>query len=400
MQYITLALLLGSSLFASAASPPPHFFSASPGALTKAKEGLAAGDKDLGKALRKLIKEADEALNQQPVSVTEKTKTPPSGDRHDYMSITPYFWPNPETKNGLPYLRHDGKVNPESRDPKANDSPRIKLMGDTIEALALAYHFTGDERYAAHAAKVARAWFLDPATRMNPHLKFAQAILGVNDGRGTGILEGNHISIAADALGLLSGSKNWPEKDRDAFKQWLNAYLDWLMTSDAGKDEHAAKNNHGTYFDVQAVRLALVLDRREIARRLLEEARLRRIVVQIEPDGRQPLELDRTTSFSYSRFNLEALTELATLGEHAGVDLWHFTTDDGRSIRKAIDYMRPYADVPPKKWPFQQIKDKHESEFMPIFRRAAIAYNDSTYEAIVTKYEDRLSKRFQLLMIK
>ena len=273
-------------------------------------------------------------------------------------------------------------------------------MGDNVETLALAYFFTGNEAYAEGAAKVARTWFLDPATRMTPHLKYAQAIMGVNDGRGTGILEALNLSVAVDALGLLADSKAWPKADQKALKEWLRTYHDWLIQSDAGKDENNAKNNHGTFYDVQAVRIALVIGRLDPAKRILEEAKQRRIAVQIDPEGKQPLELDRTTSFSYSRFNLFALTELATLGEHVGVDLWNFTTDDGRSIRKAIDYMLPYADVPPKPWPLPQIKDKHESEFMPIFRLATLAYGGDAYETIIAKYEDASSKRFQLLFVK
>jgi hypothetical protein len=394
-----LALLLGL-LTASAIAAEPNYFSAKPGALAKSKQQLVAGDKQLAKALKKLIKDADKALGEAPPSVISKDKLPPSGDKHDYMSLAPYFWPNPDTKDGLPYLRHDGKVNPESRDPKANDSPTIKIMGDNVETLALAYYFTGNETYAEGAAKVARVWFLDPATRMNPHLKYAQAIMGVNDGRGTGILEALHISVAADALGLLAESKAWPKADQKALKEWLRTYHDWLIQSEPGKDEHRAKNNHGTFYDVQAVRIALVIGRIDPAKRILEEAKQRRIAVQIEPDGKQPLELDRTTSFSYSRFNLFALTELATLGEHVGVDLWNFTTEDGRSIRKAIDFMLPYADVPPKPWTLPQIKDKHESEFMPIFRQATLAYGGDGYEAVIAKYEDSPSKRFRLLFVK
>ncbi|MFN0080267.1 MAG: alginate lyase family protein [Prosthecobacter sp.] len=387
-------------LSAIGADLSPHYFSAKPGALMKAKEKLAAGDKQLAKALKKLVKDADKALAEPLPTVMSKEKMPPSGDKHDYMSIAPYFWPNPDTKDGLPYVRHDGKVNPESRDPKANDSPAIKIMGDNVESLALAYYFTGNETYAEGAAKVARTWFLDPATRMTPHLKYAQAIMGVNDGRGTGILEALHISVAADALGLLAESKSWPKDDQQALKEWLRTYHDWLIQSEPGKDEQNAKNNHGTFYDVQAVRIALVLGRDDSAKRMLEEAKQRRIAVQIDPDGKQPLELDRTTSFSYSRFNLFALTELATLGEHAGVDLWNYTTEDGRSIRKAIDFMLPYADVPPKAWTLPQIKDKHESEFMPIFRQATLAYGGEAYEAIIGKYEDSPSKRFQLLFVK
>ena len=396
--FTTILLLSLLSLASSAAEPTPRYFSAKPGSLVKAKAQLDAGDKALAKALKKLVKDADKALAEPLPSVMSKAKLPPSGDKHDYMSIAPYFWPNPETKDGMPYVRHDGKVNPESRDPKANDSPAIKIMGDNVETLALAYYFTGNETYAQGAAKVARTWFLDPATRMNPHLKYAQAIMGVNDGRGTGILEALNLSVAVDALGLLANSEAWPKADQQALKEWLSTYHDWLIQSDPGKDEHNAKNNHGTFYDVQAVRIALVLGRDESAKRMLEEAKQGRIAVQIDPEGKQPLELDRTTSFSYSRFNLDALCELATLGEHAGVDLWNFSTEDGRSIRKAIDFMLPYADVPPKPWTLPQIKDKHESEFMPIFRQATLAFGTDAYEAIIAKHEDSASKRFQLTM--
>jgi hypothetical protein len=289
MRSCFIILLVGLlCLSVNAAEPTPRYFSAKPGALVKAKAQITAGDKSLAKALKKLVNDADKALAEAPPTVTDKDKLPPSGDKHDYMSLAPYFWPNPDTKDGLPYLRHDGKVNPESRDPKANDSPAIKIMGDNVETLALAYYFTGNETYAQGAAKIARVWFLDPATRMTPHLKYAQAIMGVNEGRGTGILEALHISVAADALGLLAESKAWPKADKQALKEWLRTYHDWLMKSDPGKDEHNAKNNHGTFYDVQAVRIALVLGRDDSAKRILEEAKARSIAVQIDPDGKQP----------------------------------------------------------------------------------------------------------------
>ncbi len=383
-----------------AAELSANYFNAKPGALQKARQRLAAGDPGLARALKNLVADADEALGETPPAVTEKTKRPPNGDAHDYMSLAPYFWPDPERKDGLPYLRRDGVVNPESRDLAANDSPRISRMGSTIETLALAYFFTGKEEYAAVAAKFARVWFLDSATRMNPNLKFAQAIQGKNEGRGTGILEGRHIAIAADALGLIGTSPSWPAKDQQALKVWLEEYLTWLLKSPAGKDERAARNNHGSFYDVQATRLAMCVGQMDVARRIVKEAMDGRIAVQFEQDGRQPLELDRTKSFSYSRFNLEALCELATLGEYAGVDLWHFATSDGRSLRRGVEFMVPFIDPPAKAWPFEQIKDKHEGEFLPILRQAALAYGAPEFEAVISKFPDAETKRFQLLYVK
>ena len=387
-------LLVTTALFA--AEPIRPYFGARPGSLEKAKLA-ATTDEAAGKALKKLIADADKALAVTPPSVMQKTKVPPSGDKHDYMSIAPYFWPNPATKDGLPYVRKDGKVNPESRAEAANDTLRARLVGTTVETLALGYYFTRDEKYAEHAAKVLRTWFLDPATKMTPHFRFAQAIPGVNDGRGTGLIEARGLADAADAAILLAGSKHWSAADQQALLAWGEVYFEWLLGSKNGQDERAAKNNHGTWYDVQAVKWALVLGRKDKAKEICAEAITRRIGVQIQPDGKQPLELVRTASFSYSCFNLLALARLADLSEHAGVDLWQHKTTDGRSIRVALDFLVPYLGKEPKPWTLQQIHESKPDEVLPVLRAAALAYGDERYESLLKEYSDHRSKRLQLL---
>jgi hypothetical protein len=364
--------------------------------LAKVRARLTAGDTSLQPALKALTDDADEALQQVPPSVLQKTKAPPSGDKHDYLSIAPYFWPDPASSNGLPYIRHDGKVNPESRGP-ASDRGRIGRMASTVETLALAYYFTGKEAYAQQAAKFLRVWFLDPATRINPNLNYAQGVLGVNDGRGTGIIEGRTIAEAADAAQLLTGSVAWPAADDEALKSWLTTYLDWLLTSKNGREEAAARNNHGTLYDVQAMRLALVLGKADAAKTIAEAAKQKRIAVQIKPDGKQPLELARTAALGYSRLNLEALFQLATVAEHVGVDLWHFETPDGRSMRKALEFLLPYIQTPPRPWPYQQIKSFDRASFAPILRQAALAYNEPKCEVLLGSLKDASRERLQLL---
>lgn len=379
-----------------AAEPPRPYFGARPGALEKAK-AAAPSDEAVGKALKKLIADADKALAVTPPSVMQKTKVPPSGDKHDYMSIAPYFWPNPATKDGLPYVRKDGKVNPESRAEAANDTLRARLVGTTVETLALGYYFTRDEKYAEHAAKVLRTWFLDPTTKMTPHFRFAQAIPGVNDGRGTGLIEARGLADAADAAILLVGSKHWSAADQQAIQAWGEVYFEWLLGSKNGQDERAAKNNHGTWYDVQAVKWALVLGRKDKAKELCVAAGPGRIGVQIEPDGKQPLELVRTASFSYSCFNLRALSTLAGLGEHAGVDLWKYRSADGRSLVVALDFLVPYLGKNPKPWTMQQIHESNDDDVLPVLRAAALATGDARYESLLKEYSDHRSKRLQLL---
>jgi hypothetical protein len=374
-----------------------RFYGAKPRSLEKARQRIAAGDKGLKRALKNLVATADETLELSPPSVTEKERQPPSGDRHDYMSLAPYFWPDASKPDGRPYVRRDGERNPESRDPKGNDGPRILMMGNSVETLSLAYFFTGDRKYAAHAAKMARVWFLSPDTRMNPNFKYAQAVPGKADGRPEGILEARHIAVAIDSLGLLADAAVLSDAERKGMVAWLREYVRWLLASPAGREEQAANNNHGTYYDVQVVRLALCLDRKDYARRILNEAKSRRIASQIAADGSQPHELKRTKSLSYSRFNLEALCELATLGEHAGVDLWRYSSPQGSSIRRGIEFVAPYFDEPAKQWPYQQIEEIKKNDFMPILRCAALAYEAPEFEAIVEKYPDAKADRFQLL---
>lgn len=387
-------LFVTTALFA--AEPIRPFYGARPGALERAK-AAATTDEAAGKALKKLLADADKALAVIPPSVTQKAKVPPSGDKHDYMSIAPYFWPNPATKDGLPYQRKDGKVNPESRDEAANDTLRARLVGASVETLALGYYFSGDEKYAEHAAKILRTWFLDPATKMTPHFRFAQAVPGVNDGRGTGILEARGLADAADAATLLAGSKHWSAADQQALLAWAATYFEWLTTSKNGKDEHAAKNNHGTWYDVQAAKWALVLGRKDKAKEISAEAATRRIGVQIQPDGKQPLELSRTASFSYSCFNLRALSALAGLGEHAGVDLWKHRSADGRSLIAALEFLAPYLGKNPKPWTMQQIHESNDDDVLHVLRAAALATGDERYESLLKEYPDHRSKRLQLL---
>jgi hypothetical protein len=390
-------LLVFCAALTFGAEPAREYYGARPGALTKAKAALAAGDESAVKALQKLVADADKALAVTPPSVMQKSKVPPSGDKHDYMSLAPYYWPNPATKDGLPYVRKDGQVNPESRDEAVNDTLRARFVGAAVETLALAYFFTDEKKYAEHAAKLLRVWFLDPTTRMSPHFRFAQAVPGVNEGRGTGILEARGLADAADAATLLAGSGHWSASDQQALLAWGAAYYEWLTTSKNGQDERAAKNNHGTWYDVQAVKWALVLGRKDQAREMCAAATTRRVEVQIQPDGKQPLELARTASFSYSCFNLRALSALAGLGEHAGVDLWKHRSADGRSLVAALDFLVPYLGRNPRPWTMQQIHESNDDDVLPVLRAAALATGEARYETLLKEYADHRGKRLQLL---
>lgn len=330
---------------------------------------------DVAKAARA---DADKAMSVGPFSVMHKNATPQSGDKHDYMSQAPYFWPNPAAPNHLPYVRRDGERNPEIK--RISDHDEMSKMSSAVRALALGYYLTNNQDYAARAALLLRTWFFDPVTKMNPTLEYAQAIPGINTGRGIGIIESHGLTAVVDAAGLLEGSKHWTAEDNEALQQWFNSFLTWLQTSQHGKDESDAKNNHGSFYDVQVSDFGLFVGKRDLAETILKNAQEKRIAKQIEPDGKQPLELARTKSFSYSVFNLRALTELAILGEHVNVDLWHCETKDGRSVRRALDFLIPYA-LGEKRWEYKQIEPINGEDLAGSLLEAASVFNDSQYDA-------------------
>ncbi|HKQ80440.1 MAG TPA: alginate lyase family protein [Blastocatellia bacterium] len=350
--------------------------------LQATRERLRKGDQTLAPAMAKLERDAQEALTSGPFSVVSKEATPPSGDKHDYMSRAPYWWPDPSKPNGLPYIRRDGERNPEIN--KITDHRVLDQMVAAVETLALAYYLKGDEAYADKAARLLRVWFLDPATRMNPHLEYGQGIPGINTGRGIGLIETRGLTRVVDAIGLLAGAKAWSQTDQRGLQDWFARFLRWMLESKHGRDEAAAKNNHGTYYDLQVVSFAMFLGRRELATNTLKTARQKRIAAQIEPDGRQPLELDRTRAWSYSVGNLDGLMSLARLGKSAGVDLWNYRTVNGRGIRKALDFLTAFA-TGEKKWAHQQLGEWQPQTLFPLLRRAAIQYPDKHYHAVLSK---------------
>ena len=365
------------------AQHPPRVFLLDGARLQIVRAAIAHNDRDFDPAWNRLQREAQKTLATGPFSIVNKAVTPPSGDKHDYMTQAPYFWPDPKSANGLPYIRRDGERNPEIN--KITDHRSIDDIENAAETLALAYYFKGDEKYASKAVELLRVFFLDPATRMNPNLEYAQFIPGVNTGRGIGLIETRGLTRVVDAIGLLKGSKALTNEDEHNLKVWFGTFLQWMLDSKNGREESVAKNNHGTYYDVQVVSYALFVDREDLAKQVIEQARQKRIATQIEPDGRQPLELARTKAWSYSNGNLDGLMELATLGQAVGFDLWRFQTNDGRSIRKALDFLTLIA-VGVKKWQYQEIGGGVKPETLfPLMRRAAVVYRDKTYQAVMTK---------------
>lgn len=385
--YAGALLMLGMiiCLYSKAAQSPPQTYLLKGQQLLDAKEKIAKKDPAMQQALAALLKMADKSLQEGPYSVVYKTKVPPSGNKHDYMSVGPYWWPDTTKANGLPYIRRDGQVNPERYAIK--DDEYQNAISRDVYYLGLAWFYTGKEQYAKHAAGLLRTWFLDTATSMNPHLNYSQAIPGITDGRGIGLIDTHNVTMLLDGIQLLKDSKALSAAEYKRIQDWYKAFLQWMRTSPIGQDEADELNNHGTWYDVQQVAIALFTGQPALAKQLLEEQTKKRIEVQLEADGRQPKELARTLSWNYSLFNLRAFFELALLAENVQVDLWHYETPAGKSLQKAYCWLLPFA-TGASQWTYQQIKPRHDEEFLELSEVAARKYPDLDLSALKVQHKD------------
>ncbi|MGM9483134.1 alginate lyase family protein [Roseateles sp. NT4] len=279
-------------------------------ALDETRRRLAAGDPQLTAAHATLLARATKALKTPLRSVTDKKLLPPSGSRNDYMSMGPYWWPNPDTPNGLPYIRRDGQRNPQVAG-EALDSDRMQAFCRDVFELTLAHHFGAPDSHADKAAAAIRHWFLAPETRMTPHLRYGQGIPGIVDGRAEGLIDTRNLWMVIDAALLLNARGALPDAALAALRQWFAEFTQWMQTSPIAHDEDKAGNNHGMFFDAQLVNYLLFTGENDKAKARLASVVARRIRPQIEADGRMPRELARTRPFHYCAFNLEAATRLA-----------------------------------------------------------------------------------------
>jgi hypothetical protein len=286
----------------------------------------------------RLVQEADASLAAAPRTITAAVNPRSAGGPHDFSSEGDYWWPDPKNPDG-PYIQRDGLSNP------ANFVAHRQLLlafARHFDALAGAYRVTGDERYAAAAVKHLDAWFVDPATRMNPTLLYSQAIKGLSTGRSIGVIDTLHLCEVALGVEALRGSKALTAGEEAAVTGWFRDYLTWIRTHPYGIEESKARNNHGTCAWLQIACFAHLTDNQAT----LAEARqhLKEVLLpgQMAPDGSFPDELRRTKPYGYSIFNLDVMTGLAVVLSTKDENLMQFTLPDGRSLVKGVEFLAPY----------------------------------------------------------
>lgn len=349
--------------------------------LTTIRKNVKGNNAVFEKAYHELLDEADACLALEPEKVTDGD-LPPSGDKHDFYAIGKYAWPNPDTSDGMPYIRKDCSINPEAGGYKF-DLARYNNTVNRIKLLSLAWFYTHDEKYAQKATQLLKVWFLDEETRMNPHFECASALPGVFKGMAIGIIFGVTLVEMTDCVKLLSLSESWTEKDNAALKQWFSNYVHWLRTSKFGLQEKKAKNNHGAWYSAQVAAYSLYTGETAYVKEMIEFGK-QQIQEQIAPDGSLPHELKRDWAFSYSVYGMRAFTVLAACGDHIGENLWSYTTSDGRCLEAAYHFLAPYLSGQ-QNWEWGVVRENEQTDrvALPMMKWALKKYNSKPLKQAV-----------------
>lgn len=286
----------------------------------------------------RVLAAAGRYLAEAPVTITASSSPRSQGGPHDYFSEADYWWPDPQNPGG-PYVQRDGESNPANFEGHRRAMRRLSVQ---VPALAAAFLLTGDARYAAHASRHLRAWFVDEKTRMNPHLRYAQAIHGRVSGRGVGIIDTLHLVEVARATEALAGAAGLASDDERALRAWFAAYVEWMTRHEYGIAERDMRNNHASCWVLQVAAFARLAGREDLVGMCRE--RFKRVLIpdQMAADGSFPQELRRTKPYAYSLFNLEALAGIAQLLSTPDDDLWRFTLPDGRGLRRGLAFIVPF----------------------------------------------------------
>jgi len=333
----------------------------------------------------RILRAAQAAVKREPITITSVRAELSEGGRQDFYSNGDYWWPNPNTTNGLPYIQRDGQSNPGNF---FAHRQCVNNLRDAVSALGAAYKVTGDDRYAVKAAELLRIFFVDPQTRMNPSLNFAQAIPGVTPGRGIGIIDTLHLAEVPLAVLAMEKSRAFPPEVFAGVKRWFRDYSEWMVTSKNGNEEANAGNNHAVAYWLQVACFArLTGDEAKLAesRRRFKEVF---VTKQMTNDGSFPQELRRTKPYAYSIFQLDNMASLCQIASVPEDNLWKFESADGRGIRQAMEYLYPFlADK--SKWPREPDVQAWEGwpARQPCLLFAGLAMNEPRYLELWHKLE-------------
>lgn len=343
--------------------------------LNEKKNDISSGNSEFNDAYNSLLTQAENILEMDLVSVTFKTVPSPAPSLNDYVSTAPYWWPDPAQADGLPFIWQDGVRNPMADE---FDRPRLAALRSRLEILSLAYYLSLDDRFAEKAMEYIVTWFIDPETRMNPNLRYAQGIMGHVDGRPIGIIDGNDFIYILDSISLIQSYDGWTELYHDRLYNWFEELYTWVATGYFGVLQSQANNNLGSWYDTQIAAYAHFLQDHTALDTLITKYPEKRLNPHINEHGIQIREINRSLSLHYSVFNLEAITISAKISESHSYNIWRYGRHSESDILLAINYLIPYL-TNEKQWIRQQTSDFNPCRAIPMLDRASNYTGDSKY---------------------
>jgi hypothetical protein len=302
-------------------------------------------------AQQTIVRWADQLNGQGPWSVTNKSATPPSGDKHDYMSWAPYWWPDCSKVGNTtelspeqiwvqcPYVNRDGQFNPDRV--LVTDLQQFTSMSDAVMYSTMAWVITNSSTYSAYAAKHLNVWFVNKDTMMNPNLNYAQLARGPHSAaQHTGLLDLKAMARIATSVMILrkGNSPDWTKDMDTQLMNWTTTYINWMKTNALGTDELASENNHGSFCFNQLSAMQVMVGDTNGAKTSLDTFFKGAYMRQIAANGDQPLESARTHPYHYRAYNLQAVIINARIAAYVGVNYWNTSTSAGANIKSALDY--------------------------------------------------------------
>jgi hypothetical protein len=272
------------------------------------------------------------------------------------------------------------KADPDNAQQVFHHRIAVRDLRDAVAALAAAYKLTGEDRYVTKSIELLRVFFLDLTTRMNPHLKYAQAIPGRTPGRGIGIIDTLHLAEVPVAIAATQEPSAFSPGMLAGLKRWFGEYVEWTITSKNGKEEAAAKNNHSVAYFLQVACIAKFIGDESKLTECRRQFRGVFVPNQMASDGSFPAELKRTKPYGYSIFQLDNLATLAQALSTPTDNLWVWELPDGRGLRKAMEFLYPYlADK--AKWPHKPDVQAWEGwpARQPSLLFAGLAFDEQKY---------------------
>lgn len=298
---------------------------------------------------------ADDRLLKAPIITLGIQRQLPFNIRagaNDYVSFAIYLWPNPISPTA-PYVTRDGQKNQNLI--ALGDAPKKDAFFKTIKRLSDAYSRTGEARFGHLATQWICAWMVTPATRMNPHLIYAQiAPNHATVGNGGGIIDFWDFPSVLTQIKRFETKGFFSAPQKQGVHQWLKQYLDFLRTSEQGINASKRMNNHRIYYVCQLAAIEEFLGNPQNAAAEIEKI-FNDLDSFFDSDGSQPHEMKRAKPFDYCLFTLRAWGELNAISLRLGKDYRDFKSPNGISLNDGYRFLKRHTEGDPE--PFHEKLD-------------------------------------------